>query len=516
MTIYAWSYTDANSNANVDAECPWQEGMAAKNVNNDARGTMLRVAQFVRDIGGAISAGGTANGLTVTVGSPFTAYANGQIIAFRATSTNTGATTLNVNGIGSKAIRRTGASTDVALTAGTIVSGGIYVAQYSTAANGGSGAWVLVNPTFDALFSPLAGSTSITSIGTLVTDVNVTKSNAVVGVGATSVINGGIANYGADGTGQIGIFSTGGTIFIRPNGRTDTTSQGTISTAGLLTMPSFSGVGTLLTALNASNLGSGTVPSARVSGSYTNITAIGTQASITVTADAQDLGTIGRSTSNPWSIRWGGASGGLYVGGSTDSNFAIGTAADLSSNRAFYVDSTTTIAYGQLQAAGGFRLTGAMDVANNTSNITLWYSSSTHSDAIDYWRSFTGSNPTTTVMKMRHGTPSGSTIGSITCNNTTTAYNTTSDYRLKENVEDFAASGAMIDALRPVTFTWKSDGSGALGFIAHEVQEVFPAAVTHEKDGEEIQQLDNSKLVPILVAELKAVRARLAALEAAV
>jgi hypothetical protein len=80
-------------------------------------------------------------------------------------------------------------------------------------------------------------------------------------------------------------------------------------------------------------------------------------------------------------------------------------------------------------------------------------------------------------------TPTLSYIGSITQNGTTgVAYNTTSDYRLKDNIQNLSNSGAFIDALTPRTWTWKSDNTSGVGFIAHEVQVVSPSTVHGEKD----------------------------------
>ncbi|MFZ5959863.1 tail fiber domain-containing protein [Pseudomonas knackmussii] len=75
-------------------------------------------------------------------------------------------------------------------------------------------------------------------------------------------------------------------------------------------------------------------------------------------------------------------------------------------------------------------------------------------------------------------------VGSITTNGTTTAYNTSSDHRLKDNVADVdpLAAQARIMAYRPVTWTWKSNGGNGKGFIAHEAQAVDPDVATGTKD----------------------------------
>jgi len=113
------------------------------------------------------------------------------------------------------------------------------------------------------------------------------------------------------------------------------------------------------------------------------------------------------------------------------------------------------------------------------------------------------------------------TVGSISVTTTNTTYNTSSDYRLKEDVQPMVGSVDRLMALKPVNFAWKVDGSRVDGFLAHQAQEVVPEAVTGEKDGEEMQAIDHSKLVPLLTAalqealtEIADLKARITALEA--
>jgi len=107
-------------------------------------------------------------------------------------------------------------------------------------------------------------------------------------------------------------------------------------------------------------------------------------------------------------------------------------------------------------------------------------------------------------------------VGNIAVSTTATAYNTASDYRLKQNVEPMASGLAKLAALAPKTFEFKAEPNVKVdGFIAHEVQEVVPHAVTGEKDGEEMQGLDMSKLVPVLVAAVQELSAKVTALESA-
>ena len=112
--------------------------------------------------------------------------------------------------------------------------------------------------------------------------------------------------------------------------------------------------------------------------------------------------------------------------------------------------------------------------------------------------------------------------GSITVNSFATAYNTSSDYRLKENIKSIDNSVDRLMSLNPCSFNFKSTDKNKLvidGFIAHEAQEVVPEAVTGLKDaidknGDPIyQSIDQSKLIPLLTAALQEAIERIKALE---
>ena len=102
----------------------------------------------------------------------------------------------------------------------------------------------------------------------------------------------------------------------------------------------------------------------------------------------------------------------------------------------------------------------------------------------------------------------------------TTAYNTSSDYRLKENVAPMTGALDKVASLKPVTYNWKVDGSDGQGFIAHELAEVCPDAVHGEKDavdaeGKPVYQgIDTSFLVATLVAAIQELKAEVDALKA--
>lgn len=111
------------------------------------------------------------------------------------------------------------------------------------------------------------------------------------------------------------------------------------------------------------------------------------------------------------------------------------------------------------------------------------------------------------------GGSTSSQVGSITISGSTTTYATSSDYRLKENVKPIQNALNSVDALNPVTFDWKIDGSKGQGFIAHELQDILPDCVVGEKDGEQMQCVDYGKLTPILVAAIQELTQRIKQLE---
>ena len=118
--------------------------------------------------------------------------------------------------------------------------------------------------------------------------------------------------------------------------------------------------------------------------------------------------------------------------------------------------------------------------------------------------------------------------GSISTDGSNVAYNTSSDYRLKENIVDLPNALTVISQLKPRQFDWKETKETTTGFIAHELSEVMPQAVTGEKDAvdengkPEYQGIDTSFLVATLTAAIQEQQAlitnlttRLAALEGA-
>jgi len=112
--------------------------------------------------------------------------------------------------------------------------------------------------------------------------------------------------------------------------------------------------------------------------------------------------------------------------------------------------------------------------------------------------------------------------GHITVGTSSVAYNTSSDYRLKENVDYTWDATTRLKQLKPARFNFIADDTNTLvdGFIAHEVSSVVPEAISGEKDAVDSdgnidpQAIDQSKLVPLLVKTIQELEARIAALEA--
>ena len=141
----AWNGTSGvASNATADAGLGNVESSAVGSpsaVDHWDRGIMAAVRNYVLDTDGGLAAGGTANAITLTTNQALSSahVAAGLTLSFRATATNTGATTLNVDTIGAvSVVDQFGA----ALAAGAITSGGIYTVRY----NSNTAKWVLVTP----------------------------------------------------------------------------------------------------------------------------------------------------------------------------------------------------------------------------------------------------------------------------------------------------------------------------------------------------------------------------------
>jgi hypothetical protein len=103
----------------------------------------------------------------------------------------------------------------------------------------------------------------------------------------------------------------------------------------------------------------------------------------------------------------------------------------------------------------------------------------------------------------------GTIAGNIGVTGSNTYYNTSSDYRLKHDIQPMTGALAKVAALKPVTYKWNANDSQSQGFIAHELQEVVPECVSGEKDAvdadgnPQYQGIDTSFLVATLTAAIQ-------------
>jgi hypothetical protein len=256
------------------------------------------------------------------------------------------------------------------------------------------------------------------------------------------------------------------------------------------------------------NLGVGaTSPSCRLQVSSTNSTA----ANNTLTGSWVN---VGSSLSSGLGMRQRGDSAGISgttfpfqmatIGGfpfeiyTADSQpLVFGTAATerarITSGGVFMVGATTAHSFGipSIQAGG----------SNGNALISVYRNDTSLADQVIFYN------------------PNG-LVGRIQTDGSATAYVTSSDYRLKENITPMTGALSKVALLKPVTYKWKVDGSDSQGFIAHELAEVCPQAVSGEKDAVNEdgsinpQGIDTSFLVATLTAAIQEQQALITQLQA--
>jgi len=403
-----------------------------------------------------------------------------------------------------------------------------------------------------------------------------------------------------------------------PNSATTATSANTASaivardasgnfTAGTITATTFSGSGASLTGLPAAQL-TGTVNTARLSGSYTGITNVGTLLTSSAWSNAGWTPALRATQSillepNVASQRW-------LLGTASDGRFFLGynTAGDASQapNYPLYIETngviklnnttdlvggpmniyqsneclrlagtnpyigfwnstiTTRVAYFQGVNGDSLRLvtdtgsnrlyigTEVFHVRNNALAADRFIVTSTYVGTVLPFEFSNAGTPTSdgagVIRATSDGSRTGITIKSASASNvtdfftafydtangstavgsifspastSTTTYQTTSDYRLKRDDTPLVGSLERVLALRPISYRWERFADSPLeeGFFAHEVQEIVPCAAFGEKDAEDedgnivAQQMELSRLVPVLVGAVQELAERVAALE---
>lgn len=196
--------------------------------------------------------------------------------------------------------------------------------------------------------------------------------------------------------------------------------------------------------------------------------------------------------------------GGAMVFG-VQSSGAYTEAARIDSGTNLLIGTTTpggTGTYRGLTIGGG--LTGSLGVTYDYAGAVYRYNSINENGWIWWNERSTGGN-----VQEFFVTTSFTKVGNINCTTTATNYVTSSDYRLKENIQPMTGALAKVAQLKPCTYTWKVDGSEGQGFIAHELGEVVPQCVSGEKDAVnedgsiDPQGIDTSFLVATLTAAIQ-------------
>jgi hypothetical protein len=211
--------------------------------------------------------------------------------------------------------------------------------------------------------------------------------------------------------------------------------------------------------------------------------------------------------------RYSGNQGGLDI--RTSSNNIV--LSDGDGNPRIYVDDGGMVRIGQsLSTSKGGYLQVVRSSGGDQTNDNLAYFETSGND----WVQTLNYNNATGVKYFVQFKDRGTTVGSITGSSSTTSYNTSSDYRLKENVVELTGATTRLKQLEPKRFNFIVDADTTVdGFLAHEVQSVVPEAITGthnevDADGNPVYQgIDQSKLVPLLVATIKELEARITALE---
>jgi hypothetical protein len=160
--------------------------------------------------------------------------------------------------------------------------------------------------------------------------------------------------------------------------------------------------------------------------------------------------------------------------------------------------------------AGGNLLVGTTANTNNARSRFV---------ASGIWCIETERETTSSATQVAFVNPNG-LVGTISTSSSTTAYNTSSDYRLKNTIAPMTDALAKVALLKPCTYKWNADGSDGEGFIAHELAEVVPQCVTGEKDAvdaegkPQYQGIDTSFLVATLTAAIQELKAEFDAYKA--
>jgi len=260
--------------------------------------------------------------------------------------------------------------------------------------------------------------------------------------------------FSAAGTALVADNTLGGKLLSAKVGSTEKFSvngSGNVVASGSVTATSFAGSGSALTALNASNLASGTVPSARISGTYSNAVTF----------------------SNASNVLYGDGSHltGLPGGGgvATDLNCTACVSASEVSFTYAHLDVGNTFVGDQI-------IDGALFVVGAGGKIPLQVQQLAGNPKADGWSTY-------------------------------------SSGRWKTNIQTLAGALEKVERLRGVSYDRKADGKHEIGVIAEEVGQVVPEVVAYEENGVDAQGVDYSRLTAVLIEAVKEQQVQIRALQ---
>ena len=432
-------------------------GLAAGTAN----GHSVRFEQLQTGVNKLITVAGTGDVITGTMTPTYTAYATGDIFSFVVGLVNTTNVTINIDGLGAKAITVNGST---ALVAGSLPANKAVLIEYDgtrfqlltdnyvgaatgtlAVANGGTGVTTstgsganvlgtsptLTTPTISTITSAAATALTLQSASTTAVTIDTSQN---VGIGTASPANR-LDCY--DASAKAAVLAHGYSIV----GANAHTANGAIQVGN-------NGAATLLLDMDAVTGGTAT---ASIYNVYSGILRFGTNNTERMRIDS---------------------SGNLLVGTTS----SIMTTARLT-----------------VQTAGS---AGIISATSSNTNLFCINTAAASWEPIGF----------------RYNT--STEVGKIVCTSSATSYATSSDYRLKDNVTPMTGALATVALLKPCNYKWIADGSDGQGFIAHEIQAVVPDCVTGEKDAVDAegkpkyQGIDTSFLVATLTAAIQELNAK--------
>ena len=232
---------------------------------------------------------------------------------------------------------------------------------------------------------------------------------------------------------------------------------------------------------------------------------------------------------------------GLYLGGQTDE--IKGGIVFNNSDNSLQLRGYNNAERMRIGSSGTVSTTGSIGVGRTSVSAATEDAGIVLSSAGYIYSAREGTSNQSHIVFINNAAVTATTVGTIRTSGSATSYNTSSDYRLKTDAQPMTGATARLKALKPVNFEWISDGTRVDGFLAHEAQAVVPECVSGEKDAmqedeyevtpavldeegntveeavmgtrsvPDYQGIDQSKLVPLLVATIQELEARITQLE---